>query len=426
MSRSKTSRRRPPGPAGRAAAWVALCGLPAGPARALSGDEIAASLDLSWFHPQNAVGFAVLMGLVIFATTLAILHLIERRRWTEREAAISAELEDLRGSAERAEVLLGSERQVIATWSGPGGEAALQGDPTVAGEGAGFQRVLAFGTWLAAADASRLEEALGRLRKRGETFLTTLARSRGGFVEAEGRTAGGRALLRLRDVSRERQAVLAAESEAATATARFDQLRGLLDAIGEPVWLRREDGGVSWANRAYCRAVEASGPEAVAARGLELLEQGDRTAASGRRAGGEAFRARVAAIVAGSRRVLDILEVPLEGAAGGIARDVSELETLRADLARQNQAQTRMLDQLPTAVATFDTGQRLLFHNSAYRQLWGLDAAFLDGSPTDGEILDRLRADGKLPEQADYRSWKGRAARSLPGGRPRRGLVAPA
>jgi signal transduction histidine kinase len=38
--------------------------------------------------------------------------------------------------------------------------------------------------------------------------------------------------------------------------------------------------------------------------------------------------------------------------------------------------------------------------------LWGLGADFLDARPTDGAVLDQLRAARKLPEQADFRVWK--------------------
>ena len=72
-------------------------------------------------------------------------------------------------------------------------------------------------------------------------------------------------------------------------------------------------------------------------------------------------------------------------------------------------AYSRMLDQLSTAVAIFDRAKRLTFYNAAYRQIWSLDPAFLDSQPTDGEILDRLRAKRQLPEQADFRSWKAQA-----------------
>jgi signal transduction histidine kinase len=61
---------------------------------------------------------------------------------------------------------------------------------------------------------------------------------------------------------------------------------------------------------------------------------------------------------------------------------------------------------MPTGVAIFDRKKRLVFNNSAYRELWSLDQAFLDQRPTDPEILDRLRAERRLPEQADFRAWK--------------------
>jgi signal transduction histidine kinase len=69
-------------------------------------------------------------------------------------------------------------------------------------------------------------------------------------------------------------------------------------------------------------------------------------------------------------------------------------------------AHRRTLDQLPTAVAIFSAAQRLTFANAAYRRLWELDAEFLDQHPTDGAILDRLRAGRKLPEQLDFRQWR--------------------
>ncbi|MFD0934303.1 ATP-binding protein, partial [Methylobacterium trifolii] len=125
-----------------------------------------------------------------------------------------------------------------------------------------------------------------------------------------------------------------------------------------------------------------------------------------RRTGTARAAMRLSAVVAGSRRMLDVFESAQESGRVGIAVDVSELESVRADLQLQMNANVRTLDQLPTAVAMFDDRQRLIFHNAAYRQLWDLDAAFLDGRPLDGEILDRLRAARKLEEQADFRAWK--------------------
>ena len=158
----------------------------------------------SRLDPHNAIGLSLLIGLAIFATTTALLHLRERTRWSRRERALNAEIASLRGADDRAEMLIGSERQLVVSWSGRDGEPDFEGDPTVVGEAANARRALAFGSWLAAVDATALERALEKLRERGEGFHLTLRTLRQRFIEAEGRTVIGRALLRLRDVTGDR------------------------------------------------------------------------------------------------------------------------------------------------------------------------------------------------------------------------------
>src|SRR5215203_2566724 len=83
------------------------------------------------------------------------------------------------------------------------------------------------------------------------------------------------------------------------------------------------------------------------------------------------------------------------------------------------EAHVRTLDQLPTAVAMFDAKQRLVFHNAAYRQLWGLDPALLEGRPSDGEILDRLRGverEGRGGQVADGGTLRVVGSRGASGG----------
>ncbi|HEX8168046.1 MAG TPA: PAS-domain containing protein [Beijerinckiaceae bacterium] len=370
--------------------------------------------ELLTLGPHDAIGLSLLLGLTIFATTTALLHLHERTRWARRERALNNEIASLRGAHDRAELLIGSERQLVVSWSGRDAEPTFEGDPTVVGEAANARRALAFGSWLSSSDAGALEKAIERLRERGEGFHLTLRTLRQRFVEAEGRTVSGRALLRLRDVTGDRLEVMRLMRELARSEDELKSFKGLLDAVPQPAWLRAADGSLSWGNRAYLKAVEAEDLADAQARGLELLDRGDRDEAARKRAAGGVFAARVAAVVAGARRMLDVTESATPGTSpatslggsAGIAVDVSELERVRTDLQRQMDAHARTLDQLPTAVAIFDAKQRLAFHNAAYRQLWGLDQAFLDSGPSDGEILDRLRAARKLPEQADFRTWK--------------------
>jgi PAS domain-containing protein len=191
-------------------------------------------------------------------------------------------------------------------------------------------------------------------------------------------------------------------------------LAGLLGGLPQPAWTRNPEGRLSWCNAAYARAVEvADGSEAVKG-GVELLDRSEREAAAKARREGRTFTARAPAVIAGQRRTLDILEMATPTGFAGFATDMSELEAVRTDLQRQMDAHVRTLDRLKTAVAVFDASQRLVYRNAGFESLWSLDPAFLDGHPSDGEILDRLRSERRLPELGDYRSWKAGVQAPIP------------
>ena len=118
------------------------------------------------------------------------------------------------------------------------------------------------------------------------------------------------------------------------------------------------------------------------------------------------YSGRLAAVVAGERRTLDVISVPVGGGSAGIAIDTTEVEVMRAELRRMVDAHRRTLDQLATGVAIFASNQRLSFYNAAYRSLWDLDVEFLDEGRLDSAVLDRLRAARKLPDEQDFRQWK--------------------
>ncbi|TIX03021.1 MAG: alkaline phosphatase, partial [Mesorhizobium sp.] len=64
------------------------------------------------------------------------------------------------------------------------------------------------------------------------------------------------------------------------------------------------------------------------------------------------------------------------------------------------------LDQLNTAVAFFDANEKLRFFNQAFQKLWNLDSGFLHSAPDNALLLDRLRSEGKIAEQPEWRRWK--------------------
>jgi signal transduction histidine kinase len=359
----------------------------------------------SRLDPSSAAGLAVLVGLVIFATTTAILHLTQRRRWSEREAVLAAKTDELRGRCDRADLLLAAEPQIVVAWGGRSLEPTIEGDLILTGHAPAPRRVLAFGSWLPSDQAQEIETAVDRLKSRGEAFRMTLTSIGGRVFEAEGRAVTGQAVMRVREISGDRLELMRTQEREGRLGAELAALRAMLDALPHPVWTRDQHGRLTWVNAAYARAVEAADPADAAARDMDLLERGIRDDIS-RHRGPQPWRGRSAGVLAGQRRMLDIVDLPTATGSIGFAADVSEAEDLRLEMQRQMQSHARTLDQLPTAVAIFDGGRRLSFCNAAYRSLWGLADNIIELAPTDGEILDRLRNLRRLPEQADYRSWK--------------------
>jgi signal transduction histidine kinase len=183
--------------------------------------------------------------------------------------------------------------------------------------------------------------------------------------------------------------------------------------------------------------VDAENSADAIARQIELLDAGLRKNASESITRGDVYQTRSPLVIAGERRIFDLVETPLAAGSIGYASDISDLESIRSDLERQMANHVRTLDQLPTSVAIFDEKQKLVFCNLAYRTLWQLDEAFIKSMPTDGEILDRLRDARRLPEQVDYKGWKAALLENyrqletresvwyLPGGRMLRAVINP-
>ena len=398
------------GSAGCGDLWIRVAALSCpfwpGAAFAQAGGGIRASAIDAFAEHGEVAGLSLIFGLVLFSTITALLHLAGRRRWTERERRLSTELMDLRGKLDRARVFLSAEPQVVVAWRSATSEPDIEGDIALVTDVPVPRRILGFGSWLPAAPAQALDHAVERLRERGEGFRMAPATLAGRHLDIEGRAMGGHAILRIRDVSGDRLELTRLRERHALVVGETELWRTLFDTLPAFAWLRDAGGRLTWVSRAYARAVESRNAIDVVAGGVELLDAPARQAASAARHQGSAWQDRVAAVVAGERHTLDVTEVPGPSGSAGLATDLMEIEALRDDLRKQMDSQARTLDQLSTAVAIFDGAKRLNFHNAAYRELWDLDPAFLDTRPSDGEILDRLRAERRLPEQADYRAWK--------------------
>ena len=278
---------------------------------------------------------------------------------------------------------------------------------------------------LAEEDASALRRAIADAQASGAGFVLT-ARPEGGARVLELR--GGPAppalgdgilvwLLDVTDIASERSAAEARAGRLATA---LDALSGLIEAAPFPMWHRGPDLRLAMVNSAYVEAVEAEDAAAVVAGGIELVDEPGEVAAdhaAAARDSGASHVRTVPATIAGERRTLQVVEVPL-GPAGvaGYALDVEDREQARAELARFVRAQRDMLDRLSAGVAQFGRDRALIFFNQPFARTFGLRADFLADRPEFNRLLDAMRDMGCLPEVRDYPDWKKEHGRWFTGG----------
>ena len=198
------------------------------------------------------IGLSLVVGLVLFSTITALLYLREHRRWTKSEAAFSLELNNLRAKLDRAEVFLSAEPQIIVAWGGPSGEPEIEGDLSLVTDAPISRRVLGFGSWLPPDPAQQLEACVERLRARGEGFRFAVESLGGRTLEIDGRAVSGRAVMRISDVSGDRLETVRLRERLVRTITELDALRGMLDAIADPVWLRDRQRQAHLGQRRLC------------------------------------------------------------------------------------------------------------------------------------------------------------------------------
>ncbi len=383
-------------------------------------------------------------GSVLFAFACALWAIQEglRRRnvsrnWLEARRAMDTAMA-------RTDILFRSDPDLTLIWdeghgasvagAGRGGSAGLQAPDQVLGRGtaldkpnledAGVQptdivldaddideddlslneRFEAFVASLEDGARQRFAAAVARLRGEGKPFRMTLTRRMGGIIEAHGRPAATQSAVKLRDVSPERTEIETLAERLQQAERDRDSFAELLERAPFPIW-RRRGHTLVWANEAYARAVDCASPE-DAVEGRRELDSSERSLSALAARNTEVQTKRRYVVVDGQRRAMELIAIPAGDGTGGIALDLSAVDEAQQQLESHLRAHRETLDQLRTAVAIFGADKTLVFHNEAYVGLWGLDPRWLDQNPDDGEILEHLREQRQLPEQADFQAWK--------------------
>lgn len=388
------------------APWGVSLGAVAMPGLALAQDARRGAIGLS-------VGAVEVMQLAMFAGVMgaallsAIFLIRERARTSAQNAELRTRVADLNASIQRSEALLNLRDQRLIVWSSEMKKPELVGAlPAESGAPEDRAAFLAFGRWLMPRSAAALEHAVAALRERAAPFDLVVEAQNGAPVEAQGRKTASHVIVRFVSLSDVHRSLARLKLENQRLSGDYESMLGLIEALEMPFWLRFSDGRLKWVNRAYAAAVEAPSPEAALREERELLGTQARQQIADQHASRKLFTQPLSTVIGGDRRVFAVTDFAGGAGSAGIACDVSVVETMRAEHERTVRSHADTLDQLNTAVAIFDAGQKLRFFNQAFQKLWDLDQPFLASAPENALLIDRLRSEGKIAEQPEWRRWK--------------------
>ncbi len=345
-------------------------------------------------------------GGIALAAALAFRQII-RMKADNRLPLANNRIVELEAALDRSQAMQAIDDQKSIVWD------SADVSPQVVGSlpenlGAPFERkaFLNIGRWLHEDSSRRLEDQVIRLRRGGEGFQIPVRTSTGDMLEVTGRTAGKRAVVRFREITGEQKTLAELKAQAAIVISEMDALRTLSDHIPFPLWRRDRTGRLTWVNKAYADAVSATTPGTAIMAGKDMLEPQIRDAIKDEHRVGRPFANIVSIEMDDERRRMQVIDVPVDSGTIGIAIDRTEVESIRREFQVTAESNARTLDQLTAAVAAFDSDSNLLFSNAAFRELWSLPAHLCEVGAGEAAILDYLRGERKLPEQANYREWR--------------------
>jgi signal transduction histidine kinase len=358
-------------------------------------------------------GKAAIVGVILALWTIAAAWavfsgLLMRRRAVE-SAAEARRLSQLLGASPAIPMLIRTDGRVDA--------------PEKLGDWLGLGRVPNFvvdfagtGNGLTDDDAAALARDVVSTQKSAKSFVRSMRPQessrtllmRGARAPA---AIGGGVLVWVFDATESQVEIGQLGGEVTRLTRAFDALTQLIEAAPIPMWHRGPDLRLTLVNRAYVEAVDAVSADDAVARGLELVEVaggvGPIAAASAARDAGEVRSRTVPATIAGQRRSVRIVDVPLgDAGVAGYALDNDELERANGAFRRFADAQRDTLDRLSAGVAQFGADRSLTFCNMPFQRMFALKPEWVADRPEFDRVLERMREAGRVPEVRDFPGWK--------------------
>lgn len=357
---------------------------------------MSVSLSVAWLAETWATGLpaSIVIGMLCLIGAAGGYAVFSFQRARAQRALYAARIASLSAELQREGALLESEPGSLLVWK------SLSEEPRVRSGASDTLEQLYDGE-----KGQEVKEAIQTLSQQGSMFSVTAPALDGRLYHTYGKSAAGQAAVWVRDASPGAEQIYQLSAQLAQAETRLDALAAAMDAAPEAMWQRDSDLTLTWVNKGYLDAVDQTDAESVLKEQKEL-DRNSRDLAQRALIFGEAQKETRYVVIGGQRRAMDVTAVPLPHGVFSFARDVTELDELSRTLQQHLDAQRDTFNNLPVAVAIFGADQRLNFANKAYAELWGLDSAWLETRPSDGDILERLRDRRRLPEQRDFQAWK--------------------
>src|SRR5690606_18540432 len=106
----------------------------------------------------------------------------------------------------------------------------------------------------------------------------------------------------------------------------------------------------------------------------------------------------------------DLNEFPVAGGSAGYLQPRADAATQKRDAGLVHLS--GIIDALATPIVIFNERRELVQFNRAYAELWDFDPHWLKPGMDERAILDKLRTEGKLPNEPDYHAWRARHLKS--------------
>jgi signal transduction histidine kinase len=407
------------------ALFIALMPLPAQAAPLVT---VAAAYDL-----RMLLTLGITLGIIAFSigSAIACLRATQSAR-RARDAAI-AEAEHYRASESMLETILASEPQVLLTWTEIDGPklhvanlSSQLGVPSEPG------RLLRFRQWLDEPSAAVLTEAMQQLVERGEAFNLMLTTLRQQPVEVDGRTAGAKVALKVRDVAGERLGLAALAEEHRKLDAEIASLRALLDAgangkakpqsvetrfrsfdrLATAFAVFDAEQRLAHFNQAYVDLWQLDpGWLATHPRDGEILDRLRQVRRIPEKADYREWKRNWLSAYGSNAQREDQWHLPdgrtlhvvadsaQEGGVTYLYENVTERLQLESRYNALIHVQRETLDTLREGVAVFGPNGRLKLHNRAFAAMWRLSPRQLENEPHIDDIIAACRALYDEPEE---------------------------